>query len=169
MTPYYNLEPGCSMAAEKKEDQMAIGKEIGDFALKITSVTYGETSDQVNVHGPATGFGTVQGTLTFRGEAGAKHGKCGFRGRSYLDNGETLDVTADGTWETVGKHKWHLRLLNVTSDGRTIYREWLTLRWLKGISSSVSSGNLTDELIQKYIEEQEGEPLIDDSRFTIDS
>ena len=123
MTPYYNLEPGCSMTAEKKEDQMAIGKEMGDFALKITSVTYGETSDQVNVHGPATGFGTVQGTLTFRGEAGAKHGKCGFRGRSYLDNGETLDVTADGTWETVGKHKWHLRLLNVTSDGRTIYED----------------------------------------------
>ena len=34
---------------------------------------------------------------------------------------------------------------------------------------AVSSGNITDELSQKYREEQEGDPMIDDSRFTIDS
>jgi putative transposase len=68
------------------------------------------------------------------------------------------------------------------------------VQWLKGISSrvrlqefahlrkqfwgrhfwargylAVSSGNITEELIQKYIDEQEGEPMTDDSRFTIDS
>ncbi|MFQ5543265.1 MAG: IS200/IS605 family transposase [Nitrospiria bacterium] len=67
------------------------------------------------------------------------------------------------------------------------------MQWLKGISSrvllkefphlkrqfwgrhlwgrgylAVSSGNITDEMIQKYIEEQEGEPVTDDSRFQID-
>ena len=67
------------------------------------------------------------------------------------------------------------------------------MQWLKGISSrillsefahlrkmfwgrhlwargylAVSSGNLTDEIIQQYIEEQEGEPISDDSRFQID-
>ena len=67
------------------------------------------------------------------------------------------------------------------------------MQWLKGISSrillqefphlrkqfwgrhlwargylAVSSGNITDEMIQQYIEEQEGEPIIDDSRFPID-
>nr|MBP7322036.1 IS200/IS605 family transposase [Deltaproteobacteria bacterium] len=67
------------------------------------------------------------------------------------------------------------------------------MQWLKGISSrvllsefahlrrqcwgkhlwargylAVSSGNITDEMIQQYIEEQEGEPLADDSRFQID-
>ena len=67
------------------------------------------------------------------------------------------------------------------------------VQWLKGISSrmllsefphlkkqfwgkhvwargylAVSSGNITDEMIQQYIEEQEGEPVIDDSRFQID-
>lgn len=67
------------------------------------------------------------------------------------------------------------------------------MQWLKGISSrillsefahlrrqfwgrhlwargyiAVSSGNITDEMIQKYIEEQEGEPVVDDSRFRID-
>jgi len=67
------------------------------------------------------------------------------------------------------------------------------MQWLKGISSrillsefphlkkqfwgkhlwargylAVSSGNITDEMIQQYIQEQEGEPITDDSRFEID-
>ena len=67
------------------------------------------------------------------------------------------------------------------------------VKWLKGISSrvllqefahlrrqfwgrhlwgrgylAVSSGTITDEMIMKYIEEQEGEPVHDDSRFPID-
>jgi putative transposase len=67
------------------------------------------------------------------------------------------------------------------------------MQWLKGISShillqefphlkkqfwgrhlwargylAVSSGNITDEMIQQYIEEQEGEPVADDSRLQID-
>ena len=68
------------------------------------------------------------------------------------------------------------------------------MQWLKGISSrillseyphlrkqfwgrhlwargylAVSPGNITDEMIQQYIEEQEGEPVVDDSRFQIDT
>lgn len=68
------------------------------------------------------------------------------------------------------------------------------IQWLKGISSrvllqefphlrkqfwgrhfwargylAVSSGNLTDEMIEQYINEQEGEPVHDDSRFPIDN
>ena len=67
------------------------------------------------------------------------------------------------------------------------------MQWLKGISSrillsefphlkkqfwgkhlwargylAVSSGNITDEMIQQYIQEQEEEPMDDDSRFAID-
>jgi putative transposase len=67
------------------------------------------------------------------------------------------------------------------------------VQWLKGISSrmllqefphlrkqfwgrhvwargylAVSSGRITDEMVQQYIEEQEGEPMLDDSRFPID-
>ena len=68
------------------------------------------------------------------------------------------------------------------------------VQWLKGISSrillqefahlrkqywgrhfwargylAVSSGNITDEMIQQYIDNQEGEPVSDESRFIIDS
>ena len=67
------------------------------------------------------------------------------------------------------------------------------VQWLKGISSrvllqefphlrkqfwgrhvwargylAVTSGTITDEMVQQYIEEQEGEPVLDDSRFPID-
>ena len=38
--------------------------------------------------------------------------------------------------------------------------------WARGYCA-ISSGNITDEQIQKYIEEQDGEP-VEDSRFTID-
>jgi len=67
------------------------------------------------------------------------------------------------------------------------------VQWLKGISSrvllqeyphlrkkfwgkhfwargylAVTTGTLTDDMVQKYIAEQEGEPVVDDSRFVID-
>jgi len=44
---------------------------------------------------------------------------------------------------------------------------WGRHLWARGYCA-ISSGNITDEMIQNYIEEQEGEP-IDDSRFSIDS
>jgi putative transposase len=40
--------------------------------------------------------------------------------------------------------------------------------WARGYLA-VSSGNITDEAIKKYIEDQEGEPAGDESRFQIDS
>jgi len=68
------------------------------------------------------------------------------------------------------------------------------VQWLKGISSrillqeyphlrkkfwgrhlwasgylAVTTGTLTDEMVMKYISEQEGEPVHDDSRFVIDN
>ncbi len=70
----------------------------------------------------------------------------------------------------------------------------MIMQWLKGISSrvllqefahlrkvcwgrhlwargylAVSTGNITDEMVRAYIAEQEGEPMHDDSRFSIDS
>ena len=62
------------------------------------------------------------------------------------------------------------------ASARILFSEFSHLRkaywgshfWGRGYLA-VSSGNITDELIQKYIEEQEGEPVIDDSRFQIDS
>ena len=45
---------------------------------------------------------------------------------------------------------------------------WGRHLWARGYLA-VSSGNITDEMIREYIEEQEGEQIADDSRFPIDS
>ena len=44
---------------------------------------------------------------------------------------------------------------------------WGRHLWARGYLA-VSSGNITDEMIQQCIDDQEGEPVIDDSRFQID-
>jgi putative transposase len=44
---------------------------------------------------------------------------------------------------------------------------WGRHLWARGYLA-VSSGTITDEMIQQYIAEQEGEPIQDDSRFVID-
>ena len=45
---------------------------------------------------------------------------------------------------------------------------WGRHLWARGYLA-VSTGNLTDEMVQAYIAEQEGEPVHDDSRFVIDT
>jgi putative transposase len=40
--------------------------------------------------------------------------------------------------------------------------------WARGYLAA-STGTITDEMIEKYIAEQEGEPVQDDSRFVIDN
>jgi putative transposase len=40
--------------------------------------------------------------------------------------------------------------------------------WARGYLAA-SSGNMTDEMIRRYIAEQEGEPVHDDSRFVMDN
>jgi putative transposase len=47
-------------------------------------------------------------------------------------------------------------------------RFWGRHFWGRGYLA-VSSGNITDEMVKEYIEEQEGGQIIDDSRFPIDS
>lgn len=45
---------------------------------------------------------------------------------------------------------------------------WGKHLWARGYLA-VTTGTLTDEMVQKYIEEQEGEAVVDDSRFVIDN
>lgn len=61
------------------------------------------------------------------------------------------------------------------TSSRVLLQEYSHLRkkfwgrhlWARGYLA-VSSGAVTDELIKQYIDEQEGEPVTDDSRFPID-
>ena len=116
---------------------MAIGKEIGQFSFNATSTTYPEEGGrvQINCDGTADNFGTVVGTMTFRGEPGAKSGPLSWRGQGFLDNGETVAGTGEGSWEEMGKHQWRTRLIVSTSDGQCFASDGhldLATRTLKG-------------------------------------
>ena len=62
------------------------------------------------------------------------------------------------------------------TSSRVLLQEFPRLRkqfwgrhlWARGYRA-VSSGNITDEMVREYIDEQEGEQIADDSRFPIDS
>ena len=100
---------------------MALGKELGSYSLKQTSVSYSEDGGRVRIDcdGTATNFGTVLGSLIIWAEPGATQGACSWRGGSFLDNGERSAATGEGTWEDSGKNQWRIRLLVSTSDGQT--------------------------------------------------
>lgn len=101
---------------------MALGKAVGDYDLKMTSVDHSEDGNSItcNFEGPATGFGTVLGTLIFKGAAPDKGGSCSWRSQAFLDDGEQTQGTGEGTWDEVGKHQWRVRLLIRISDGQVI-------------------------------------------------
>jgi len=104
---------------------MAQGKQIGEFKLTSTSITYtpgpGEAlTAQVNVEGDVTGeiAGKARGTLTVVGVPGAKSGTYSYCGVTLMGNGELNAVSSQGTVENLGNHKRRLRGVNRFSDGR---------------------------------------------------
>lgn len=62
------------------------------------------------------------------------------------------------------------------TSSRVLLQEYPRLRkqfwgrhfWARGYLA-VSGDTLTDDMIRQYIDEQEGEPMVDDSRFPIDN
>ena len=96
---------------------MALGKEIGEFSWKATSVIRGETSAQWNFQGAGLEGNTVQATVTFTGGADAERGAVSWRGVHFAKDGRRLHIVGEGIWTTVGPHKWRVRVLNSRSDG----------------------------------------------------
>ena len=106
---------------------MALGKTFAEFTMKITSLTYTTESEnqitvQGNLEGTAPGFGPVLGTITATNVGGAG-GEWKFCGAAYLANGDTLTGVANGTYESIGVHKWSTRGIEKLSNGRTVALE----------------------------------------------
>jgi len=123
---------------------MATGKALGEFSLKAITATYspgpaGGVLSQVNWEGTATGFGTVFGTATFGG--GPKGGSYSLCTEAFMDNGDIMTGIGQGTFETVGKHRWRTEGFMQLSDGRRIAGEGeidLAARSWKGKISEIS-------------------------------
>jgi hypothetical protein len=123
---------------------MATGKALGEFSLKAITATYspgpaGGVLSQVNWEGTATGFGTVFGTATFGG--GPKGGSYSLCTEAFMDNGDIMTGIGQGTFETVGKHRWRTEGFMQLSDGRRVAGEGeidLAARSWKGKLSEIS-------------------------------
>jgi hypothetical protein len=105
---------------------MASGKAIGEFSLKSITATIipgpaGSPLNQVNWEGTGTGFGATFLTATFVG--GSKDGTFSLNWVSYLDNGDGLSGSGQGTYESIGKNKWRAVNVAEVSDGRRIRAE----------------------------------------------
>ena len=102
---------------------MATGKQIGEFAVKSTSLTLtpgpgGSTLVQGNFEGTSAAFGTILRTATFV-SVGAKSGTYSVCAAAFLENGESLTGNGQGTFENIGRHKWRLQEVILISDGRS--------------------------------------------------
>ena len=97
---------------------MALGKEIGEWSTKVTSSSFSDDGATVNIDGTATHFGTILGSLTFKGEPGARGGALSYRGNAFLENGEEVGAVGEGAYEALGNHKWRTRLVITVSDGQ---------------------------------------------------
>jgi hypothetical protein len=118
---------------------VASGKQIGEFSLKVVTITNrpgpeGSVLTEVNWEGTATGFGMVFVTSTYVG--GPKNGTFSDCATAYLDNGEDLSGVGQGTYKSIGKHRWQTEgFTQISSDGRRLAIEGeidLTERSWKG-------------------------------------
>jgi hypothetical protein len=105
---------------------MASGKPIGEFSLKSITATIipgpaGSLLNQVNWEGTGTGFGATFLTTVFVG--GGKGGTFSLHWASYLENGDAINGAGQGTYDSVGKHKWRTANVAQVSDGRRITAE----------------------------------------------
>jgi len=104
---------------------------IGEFKLVYTGSAYVRNADGVtvayaNYEGPATGFGTVIGTLSFLlPEGGATSGTCSWAGQGFPPGKPWVSGSGEGTWEQVeGRFAWKISLPGVeNSDGSYLRSE----------------------------------------------
>jgi hypothetical protein len=105
---------------------MASGKAVGEFSFKAITSTHtpgpaGSVLNQVNWEGTGTGFGAIFATATYVG--GPKGGTYSTCGAAYLDNGDALTSVGQGTYESIGKHRWRTESFVQLSDGRRLRGE----------------------------------------------
>ncbi len=103
---------------------MAQGKQIGEWSCKFTSFTItpgpaGSILTHGNYEGPTTGevAATVLGTVSF---VGGKSGTYSMCVSLFMDDGNDLTGSGEGTYESTGKHHWATQGVAQLSDGRII-------------------------------------------------
>jgi hypothetical protein len=103
----------------------------GEFSLKHQGTTYLKTADGLdsyaNFVGPATGFGTVFGTLKVTNPLSgpvATSGPCTWSSQAFLDDGTTVTAHGEGSYEQqAGEQRWQISMQIQISDGSSLRSE----------------------------------------------
>ena len=99
-----------------------VGKKITDFSAKVTSVTYLEDRNVLNMQsdGDVGPFGTVGITSTFMNSIDAKQtvGAYSSRGVSFRADGTLVGIEGNGSWKSLGKHRWEVTSVGVSTEGK---------------------------------------------------
>ena len=110
---------------------MPIGKEIGAFSCKSTSITYspgegGLETAEINYEGTIEGSGasgTVLGTMKVAPAADAANGTWTWCGREFAGDGATRVATGGGFFQSSGTNTWNVRGYIHFSDGSSAATE----------------------------------------------
>ena len=106
---------------------MAIGDFSNEFSSDVTTSTFergegGSSQVTINLQFRGSLFPQADGTLKLSVPVpGATAGPASFTGVGFLDGGETVGLTAEGSWEQVpGELRWRIRGINMSSAGQVL-------------------------------------------------
>lgn len=111
----------CFSMSSAFADGHGLGEKISDFSASITSITYMEDRNVVNLQsdGDIGKYGTVGATAEFMApvDEKASTGQYNARGVSFRPDGELVEFTSQGVWNSLGGHRWQVKTIGLGSDG----------------------------------------------------
>jgi hypothetical protein len=112
----------CSVNQAIADSHGVIGEKITDFSATITSITYLEDRNVLNIQsdGEVGPYGTVGVTATFMHSVDAKRttGAYSSRGISFRPDGTLVGITGQGAWRSLGKHRWEVKTIGISTEGK---------------------------------------------------
>jgi len=103
------------------EGHAVVGKKIADFTAKVTSVTYLEDRNVLNLEsdGDIGPYGTVGVTATFMSPVDEKGttGAYSARGASFRPDGVVVSFSSHGVWKSLGGHRWEVKTIGFNTEG----------------------------------------------------
>lgn len=103
------------------DERSVVGKKVTDFAAKVTFVTYLEDRSVLNLQtfGDVGPHSTVGVTATFLRPVDGKGsiGPYSSQRISFRTDGSTATLSSHGVWKTLGKHRWEVKAIGISSEG----------------------------------------------------
>ncbi len=102
-----------------------VGSKIADFSFKVSSVTYLDDRNVLNMQSTADvgRFGTVGVTGTFMKpiDAQGTTGQYMANATAFRPDGVLMSAKIQGAWKALGKHRWQVKTIGVNTEGKSTF------------------------------------------------